>query len=87
MGASPTRIVSLERLLDFLIKSMVVLEGTSRLISPRFNLIELMQPFRRKMVLRRISPRRRMQKLRKIYGELEYLAQMMPRRLGGIAQP
>jgi ubiquinone biosynthesis protein len=45
-----------------------------------------MQPYRKKMAWRRASPVRRMKKLQRIYGELEYLAQNVPRRIGDIVQ-
>lgn len=41
-----------------LLKVLVMLEGTARLISPRFNLVEVLQPYRRKFIRRRLSPRR-----------------------------
>ncbi len=69
-----------------LIKTLVVLEGTSRLLSPRFNLMEIMQPYRRRMMWRRISPARRARKMRRIYSEVEYLAQMLPRRVTTILE-
>ncbi len=39
-----------------LIKVLVSLEGTTRMLSPSFSLMELMQPFHRKMLLQRLSP-------------------------------
>lgn len=62
-----------------LIKVLVMLEGTARLLSPKFNLIECMQPYQRKMIWRRFSPARRMRKLRRILSELEHLAEIVPR--------
>jgi ubiquinone biosynthesis protein len=67
-----------------LIKVLVMLEGTSRLLWPNFSLMEVMQPYRRKMLRRRLSPVRRLKKMRRIIGELEYLAETVPRRLGDI---
>ena len=67
-----------------LIKVLVMLEGTSRLLWPNFSLMEVMQPYRRKMLRRRLSPVRRLKKMRRIFGDLEYLAEIVPRRLGDI---
>lgn len=64
-----------------LIKTLVTLEGTSKLLSPRFSLMEVMQPFHRKMILRRFSPLRQARKLRRLYMELEQLAEVLPQRI------
>lgn len=69
-----------------LIKVLVMLEGTSRLLNPDFSLMEVMQPYRHKMLKRRFSPMRRLRKMRRIFGELEYLAEILPRRLSDILQ-
>ena len=64
-----------------LIKTLVTLEGTGRLLSPRFSLMEVMQPFHRTMVLRRLSPARQARKMRRLYIELEQLAEVLPQRI------
>jgi ubiquinone biosynthesis protein len=66
-----------------LVKALVTLEGTARLVSPKFSLVEMMQPYRRKMVLRWFSPRRRFRKLYRLLSELDYLLDILPR---GIAE-
>lgn len=76
--------ISLPARIGMLIKVLVMLEGTSRMVCPRFSLMQVMQPFRRKMLLRRISPGRRIKKFRRIYSELEHLAQTLPGRIGDI---
>jgi ubiquinone biosynthesis protein len=48
--------------------------------------MELIQPYQKKMLLRRLSPARQAKKLRRIYGELEQLAEILPRRLRDILQ-
>ena len=40
-----------------LLKALVTLEGTARLVSPKFSLVEMIQPYRRKLFWRRFSPR------------------------------
>ncbi len=61
-----------------LIKVLVELEGTSRLVSPRFSLLEVMQPHRKKMLLRRLSPGRRIRKLRRFVAQVEHLIEALP---------
>jgi ubiquinone biosynthesis protein len=69
-----------------LIKVLVTLEGTSKLLSPHFSLMEVMRPFQRKAMIRRFSPARRMRKLRRIYLDLEHLAGLLPRRVMDILE-
>jgi ubiquinone biosynthesis protein len=67
----PTRIA-------LLIKVLVMLEGTSRLLSPCFNLVELMKPYQKQMTWRRLSPARQMRKVRRFYIEMERLLTELP---------
>ena len=69
-----------------LIKVLITLEGTGRLLSPRLSVLELMKPFRRSMLLRRLSPARHARKIRRIFLQLEQLAEDLPGRLGGILE-
>jgi ubiquinone biosynthesis protein len=69
-----------------LIKVLVMLEGTARMLEPNFSLMELIQPYQKKMLLRRMSPARQMRKMRRIYSEMEELAEILPRRLRDILQ-
>jgi len=64
-----------------LIKVLVTLEGTSKLLSPHFSLLEVMQPFQRSMLLRRLSPARQWRKLRRLYVELEQMVEVLPQRI------
>jgi ubiquinone biosynthesis protein len=72
--------------LALLLKVLVMLEGTGRLASKNFNLMEVLAPYRRRMLLRRLSPVRRAKKFRRIYLEMERLVEILPRRLGDILQ-
>jgi ubiquinone biosynthesis protein len=72
--------------LAMLIKVLVMLEGTVRQLQPSFSLMELIQPYQKKMLRRRLSPARHARKLRRIYSEVEQLAQVLPRRLREILQ-
>lgn len=69
-----------------LLKVLVTLEGTARLLNPKFNLLEVMGPYRRKLLLRRLSPRRRWQKLRRLYADLEHLLTIVPGGLRDILE-
>jgi ubiquinone biosynthesis protein len=64
-----------------LLKMLVMLEGTSRLSCPRFSLMDVLLPHQKQMVWRRMSPRRRLRKFRRIYSELEHLAEVLPRKM------
>lgn len=69
-----------------LIKTLITLEGTGQLLNPKFSLMEVMQPFHRKMVMRRLSPVRQFRKIRRLYFEVEQLAETLPRRMGEILE-
>lgn len=64
-----------------LIKTLITLEGTSKLLSPQFSLMEVMQPFQKGMLLRRLSPVRQAKKLRRLYMEVEQLVEVLPQRI------
>jgi ubiquinone biosynthesis protein len=72
--------------LAMLIKVLVMLDGTGRLLAPHFSLMELVHPYQRKLLQRRLSPARQMRKMRRIFSELEQLAEILPRRLRDILQ-
>jgi ubiquinone biosynthesis protein len=69
-----------------LIKVLIMLEGASRMLNPKFSLVELMRPYQRKMIFRRLSPVRQLRRLRRLYSELEYLADVLPRGIVDILQ-
>ncbi|HUT89836.1 MAG TPA: AarF/ABC1/UbiB kinase family protein [Thermoguttaceae bacterium] len=71
--------ISLPARIAVLIKVLVSLEGSVRLLSPHFSLLEVMQPYRRKMLLRRLSPRRRIRKMRRFYAQVEHMIEALPR--------
>lgn len=78
--------ITLPARVSMLIKVLVMLEGTSRMMSPRFSLIEVMRPYKQKMIWRRLSPTRRLRKMSRLYSELERLAEVLPRGLTDILQ-
>jgi ubiquinone biosynthesis protein len=67
--------------LSMLIKTLITLEGTAKLLSPTFSIMEVMLPFQRRAMLRRLSPARRLKKMQRVYMEFEHLATVLPRRL------
>lgn len=69
-----------------LIKVLVTLEGTARLLSPRFSLAEVMAPYQKKLLWQRFSPRRRIRKFHRFYSEMEHLAAVLPRGLVDILE-
>ena len=73
--------ITLPTQVAMLIKTLITLDGTARLMNPRFSLVEVMAPFRHKLMWRRLSPARRIKKLHRLYNELEYLAEVLPHRL------
>ena len=78
--------ISLPARIAMLIKVLVTLEGTSRLLSPRFSLVEVMKPYRKKMILRRMSPGRQVRKMRRFYAQLEHMLEVLPRGIVDILE-
>lgn len=72
--------------LAMLLKVLIMLEGTARLLRPNFSLMELIQPYQRTMLRRRLSPSRQLKKMQHIYSEVEQLVEILPRRLRDILQ-
>lgn len=69
-----------------LLKTLITLEGSTRLLNPSFSLMEFLQPLHRKMLVRRLSPQRQIRKLMRFYFELERLAEILPRRITEILE-
>jgi ubiquinone biosynthesis protein len=69
-----------------LIKVLVMLEGTSKLLSPRFSLTELIKAYQKKMIWRRLSPHRHIQKIRRLIQEWQYFGEVLPRTLVDVLQ-
>lgn len=72
--------------MTMLLKVLVMLEGSSRRLAPGFSLLEVLEPYRKKMMARRLSPTRQWRKVQRIAYELEQLAEVVPRRLREILQ-
>ncbi|HRJ10795.1 MAG TPA: AarF/ABC1/UbiB kinase family protein [Prosthecobacter sp.] len=65
--------------LALLLKTLILLEGTSRRFNPGFSLAELMAPFCRRMALRRLSPRRLQRRARRFIRDWDRLVTTLPR--------
>jgi ubiquinone biosynthesis protein len=69
-----------------LLKVLVMLEGTSRLLNPQFSLVELMRPYQVKLLKRRLSPKRQVRKLHRLYQEWEALGAVLPQGIRDVLQ-
>ncbi|MEM8944652.1 MAG: AarF/ABC1/UbiB kinase family protein [Planctomycetota bacterium] len=69
-----------------LLKVLVMLEGTAQKLQPDFSLMEVLEPFRKKIVAQRLSPTRQLRKARHLAYELQQLAEVVPRRFRDILQ-
>jgi len=66
---------------SLLLRTLVLLEGTSRRLSPDFSLAEVIQPFYEKAIGRRLSPQRLLRRLQRTYRDWDRLLQALPRDL------
>jgi len=78
--------ISLPVRMAMLLKLLVTLEGTGKLLSPKFSLLEAMRPYRNKLLLQRYSPGRQIRKLRRLSWELRRLLDVVPRGLSEIME-
>ncbi|MBN2217184.1 MAG: AarF/ABC1/UbiB kinase family protein [Pirellulales bacterium] len=69
-----------------LIKVLITLEGTAKLLNPNFNMLEVMKPYQKRLMLRQLSPGRQLRKLRRLYGEIGHLIEVLPRGIVDILQ-
>jgi len=69
-----------------LLKVLVMLEGTAQKLEPDFSLMEVMEPFQRKIISQRMSPKRQLRKAKRLAYEVQQLAEVVPRRLREILQ-
>jgi ubiquinone biosynthesis protein len=67
--------------LALLLRVLVMLEGTGRTLAPTFNLMELLEGYRRAGVLRRLSPKRALARLAGTVSDWEDLARGLPRQV------
>jgi ubiquinone biosynthesis protein len=65
--------------LSMLIKCLIVLEGTGKVLSPKFNLAGLLEPYRAQFVLNQFSPKVLLRKAKRLHRDLELLIETVPR--------
>ena len=78
--------ITLPSQVGLLIKTLVTLEGTVKALSPRFSLMDALEPMQRSLMFERLSPRRHIRKVRRFMYEAEQLAEYVPQRLMDILQ-
>jgi ubiquinone biosynthesis protein len=67
-----------------LLRMIVMLEGTGRILSPTFNLVEIVEPYQRRAVLKKLSPRRLYRRLASALADWDELLRGFPRQLGSV---
>jgi ubiquinone biosynthesis protein len=67
-----------------LLKTLVMLEGTSRVLSATFSLAELLEPLKERLIRERLEPRRLLKKLLRPARDLDRLLTQTPRNLADI---
>jgi ubiquinone biosynthesis protein len=64
--------------LSMLIRMLTVLEGTAERLSPKFQLVELLQPYRSSVIKRRLSPARMLRRMMSAYRRWSHLLDIVP---------
>jgi ubiquinone biosynthesis protein len=72
--------------LALLLKALIVLEGTSRQLDRSFSLAEMIQPYYRRAVQDKLSPRRLFRHARRMFLEWDHLMQTLPGDLSDILE-
>jgi ubiquinone biosynthesis protein len=70
--------------LAMLLRVLVILEGTGRRLSPGFNLVGLLEPYTRALVLKKLSPKRLLRQLLAGVREWDDLIRSLPREVSGL---
>jgi ubiquinone biosynthesis protein len=70
--------------ISMILKVLVMLEGTSQLLNPDFNLAELLRPFHVKAIRRRFSPQRILSKMQRRISDWDRLIDSFPRNITDI---
>ena len=69
---------------SLLIKTLVMLEGTARLLSPTFSLNEVIAPFKNQLIRSRLDPKRWMRRLQQSMRDVDRLVRNGPRNVADI---
>jgi len=67
--------------ISLLIRVLVMLEGTSRLIDRRFNLVELLEPHVKRSALKKYSPKKLLSQAQRNYRDWDQVLKILPRDL------
>lgn len=68
------------------IKVLVTLDGTARTLCPEFNLMQVMRPFLRRLMISRLSPIKQARQVGHFIMQIERLAESMPHRVEAILE-
>ena len=71
---------------SLVLKTLIVLEGTARQLSPSFNLMELVGPFQDQLVSERFKPKCWLAKLRRTHRDVDRLLSNGPKDLTGFLE-
>ena len=72
--------------LSMLIRVLVMLEGTSRLLDRNFSLAEIIQPYATKLIQRRYSPEKLLRRVQRSHRDWSRFIDLLPRELGEVIQ-
>ncbi len=72
--------------ISLLLRMLIELEGTAQLLAPSFSLLEVIQPYCRKALIRRFSPTQISRRLRRDAHKWHQLMQQLPQNLNGILE-
>ncbi|MFO0797957.1 MAG: AarF/ABC1/UbiB kinase family protein [Gemmataceae bacterium] len=67
--------------LAMLLRVLIILEGTGRRLSPKFNLVGLLEPYARSLVLKKLSPKRILRQFFSDLGEWDQMLRGLPREV------
>ncbi len=73
--------ISLQPQVAMVIKTLVMLDGTGRSLAPSFSLLEALEPLHVDILLRRLSPARKIKKWQSLYRNLDRIVELLPRRV------
>jgi ubiquinone biosynthesis protein len=71
---------------SLLIKTLVMLEGTSRQLNPSFSLAEVLKPFKEVLVRDRLDPKHWLRRISHSMRDIDRLAKQGPRNIAGILE-
>ncbi|MCY2984592.1 MAG: AarF/UbiB family protein [Planctomycetota bacterium] len=78
--------ITLPSQMGILIKTLVTLEGTLRLTSSSFSILQAIQPMMGQLSRYRFSPRRHARRLRRMYVEFEGLVERLPSQISSLME-